>query len=136
MIGVQGTSRRRLSVRVFLIVLPELADIQYQSYRTENFSDAAEIYEDLVKSQEEAHVDEENDLRINSGATDAQLEWNKQGDLARKKKPNREDLEVFETAYNAASASIAREELGQGEVLLQRAKGMLRHGQVMVGAKG
>ena len=45
-------------------------------------------------------------------------------------------MEVFETAYNAACASIAREELGQGEVLLQRAKGTLRHGKVMVGAKG
>lgn len=40
-----------------------------------------------------------------------------------KKKAGREDLEAFETAYNAACASIARGELGQGEVLLKRAKG-------------
>ena len=40
-----------------------------------------------------------------------------------KKKPGREDLEAFETAYNAACGSIARGELGQGEVLLKRAKG-------------
>lgn len=66
---------------------------------------------------------EENDLRINSGATDAQLEWKRQGDLVQKKKPGREDLEAFETAYNAACGSIARGELGQGEVLLKRAKG-------------
>ena len=62
-------------------------------------------------------------MRINSGATDAQLEWNRQGDLVKKKKLGREDLEAFETAYNAACGSIARDELGQGEVLLKRAKG-------------
>ena len=66
---------------------------------------------------------EGNDLRINSSATDAQLEWKAQGHLAQKRKPTREDLEVFETAYNAACASIARDELGQSEVLLRRAKG-------------
>lgn len=66
---------------------------------------------------------EENDLRINSGATDAQLEWTRQGDLVVKKKAGREDLEAFETAYNAACGSIAREELGQGGVLLKRAEG-------------
>ena len=69
---------------------------------------------------------EENDLRINSGATDAQLEWARQGALVRRKKPGREDLEAFETAYNAACGSIARGELGQGEVLLRRAKGWCR----------
>jgi signal recognition particle subunit SRP72 len=67
---------------------------------------------------------EENDLRINSGATHAQLEWQGLGDLVEKKKPSREDLETFETAYNAACASLARGELGQGEVLLKRAKGL------------
>lgn len=72
---------------------------------------------------EAAIEDEENDLRINSGATDAQLEWKRRGDLVLKKKPGREDLEAFETAYNAACGSIARGELGQGEVLLKRAKG-------------
>jgi signal recognition particle subunit SRP72 len=66
--------------------------------------------------------DEEYDIRINSGAVDAQLEWSGQGELAQKKKPSREDLEVFETAYNAACGSIARGELAQGEVCLKRAK--------------
>ena len=41
-----------------------------------------------------------------------------------KKKPGREDMEAFETAYNAACGSIARGELGQGEVLLRRARGV------------
>ena len=66
--------------------------------------------------------DVEADLRVNSGAVDAQLEWTGRGDLVQKKKPGREDLDAFETAYNAACGSIARDELGQGEVLLKRAK--------------
>jgi signal recognition particle subunit SRP72 len=53
---------------------------------------------------------------------DAQLEWTGQGELAQKKKPSREDLELFETAYNAACGSIARGELAQGEICLKRAK--------------
>ena len=67
--------------------------------------------------------DEEYDIKINSGAVDAQLEWTGRGDLAQKKKPEREDLEVFETAYNAACGSISRGEFAQGLVCLKRAKG-------------
>jgi len=66
---------------------------------------------------------EANDLRINAGAVDAQLEWAGQGRLVKRKKPAREDLEQFETAYNAACGSVARGEVGQGEVLLRRARG-------------
>lgn len=68
-------------------------------------------------------IHEENDLRINQGALDAQLEWKGYGDKVQKKKPSREDLEAFETAYNAACGSIARGELSQAEILLKRAKG-------------
>lgn len=68
--------------------------------------------------------DEEYDIRINSGAVDAQLEWSGQGELAQKKKPEREDLAVFETAYNAACGSIARAEYAQGEICLKRAKNL------------
>ena len=42
-----------------------------------------------------------------------------------KTKAEREDLEAFETAYNAACESIAGGELGQAEVLLKRAESML-----------
>ncbi len=84
---------------------------------------ASSLYEDLAGTQAVIE-NEENDLRINSGATDAQLEWKRQGDLVLRKKPRREDLEAFETAYNAACGSVARGELGQGEVLLKRAKGV------------
>jgi signal recognition particle subunit SRP72 len=41
-----------------------------------------------------------------------------------KKKFAREDLEAFDTAYNAACGSIARSELAQAEILLKRATGM------------
>ncbi|KAK5699113.1 Signal recognition particle subunit SRP72 [Elasticomyces elasticus] len=89
------------------------------SYRTEDFRRAAELYKDLAAHPED---DAEADLRINTGAVDAQLEWTDRGELVQKKKPGREDLEAFETAYNAACGSIARGELGQGEVLLKRAR--------------
>lgn len=95
-----------------------------QAYRLEKFERAAELYRGLGDGSAAARG-EANDLRINAGAVDAQLEWNGLGRLVRKKKPAREDLEAFETAYNAACGSIARGELGQGEVLLRRAKGML-----------
>ncbi|KAF2215282.1 hypothetical protein CERZMDRAFT_110007 [Cercospora zeae-maydis SCOH1-5] len=87
-------------------------------YRTEDFARAAQLYRQLAGSLGD---DAEADLRINSGAVDAQLEWSGSGDLVEKKKPEREALEAFETAYNAACGSIARGELGQGEVLLKRA---------------
>lgn len=89
------------------------------SYRIEDFARAANLYKELSSSRES---DLEADLRINSGAVDAQLEWSGHGDLVQKKKPGRDDLDAFETAYNAACGSIARGELGQGEVLLKRAK--------------
>ena len=66
--------------------------------------------------------DVEADLKVNSSAVDVQLEWAGKGELVQKKKPEREDLEAFETAYNAACGSIARGELAQGEVCLKRAK--------------
>lgn len=93
------------------------------AYRLEHFEQAADVYKKLGSSRVEAQ-DEESDLRINSAAVDTQLEWKGQGHLVAKKKPAREDLEAFETAYNAACASIARGELAQGEILLKRAKGL------------
>lgn len=94
------------------------------AYRLEDFAKAAEIYNGL-SSRLAGAEHEENDLRVNGAAVDAQLEWQGKGHLVVRKKPGREDLEAFETAYNAACGSIARGELVQGEVLLRRAKGML-----------
>lgn len=68
---------------------------------------------------------EENDLRINARATDAQLQWKGRTSAVQNKRPNREDLEAFETAYNVACGSISRGELTQGDLLLKRAAGML-----------
>ena len=86
---------------------------------------AAEIYKGLTENRQTAIENEENDLRINGSATDAQLEWKRQGDSMQKKKATREDLEAFETAYNAACTCIARGELNQAEFLLKRANGRL-----------
>ncbi|MCJ1389373.1 Signal recognition particle core component [Xylographa bjoerkii] len=90
-------------------------------YRLEEFSKAAKIYKSLTDVRPTALGNEENDLRINGSATDAQLEWKRQGDLVEKKKAGRGDLEAFETAYNAACACIARGEFSQAEILLKRA---------------
>lgn len=92
------------------------------AYRSENFEQAADVYKQLLQARVE---DEEYDIRINAGAVDAQLEWSGDGHLAVRKKPQREDLEAFETAYNAACGSISRGEYVQGEVCLKRAKGTL-----------
>ncbi|KAF2729960.1 hypothetical protein EJ04DRAFT_515578 [Polyplosphaeria fusca] len=89
------------------------------AYRSENFEQAAKVYKELSAQGAE---DEEYDIKINSSAVDAQLEWNGLGDLASKKTTTREDLEVFETAYNAACGCISRGELKQAEVCLKRAK--------------
>jgi signal recognition particle subunit SRP72 len=93
------------------------------AYRAENFEDAAKIYKDL-NVQASTIEGEENDLRINSSAVDVQLEWQGNGEKVEKsrKKPGREDLEAFETVYNAACGYIARGDLGAGSVLLKRAR--------------
>lgn len=116
--------RLKLCVATVLIV-NGFADVVAQSYRLEDFASAALIYRELAGDQAVVE-NEENDLRINGRATDAQLEWQRQGYLAQERKPRREDLEAFETAYNAACGSIARGELSQGEVLLKRANGTWR----------
>ena len=83
---------------------------------------ASEFYTALISTQA-TEKDNESDLRINLSATDTQLAWTKQLQSGGRKKPSREDLELFETAYNSACSSIARGELGQGAVLLKRAQG-------------
>lgn len=87
-------------------------------YRKEEFERAAELYQQLATQPGE---DAEADLRINSGAVDAQLEWAGRSHLVQKGRQGRHDLEAFETVYNTACGSIARSELAQGEVLLRRA---------------
>lgn len=108
-------SKQRQEVQVMLT-------LRDQSYRTEDFKKAADLYETLA-SQKSDVAHEDVDLRINNSAVDAQLEWANLGHLVRNKKPGRQDLDAFETAYNAACGSIARGELGQAEILLRRSRG-------------
>ncbi|KAB8072936.1 hypothetical protein BDV29DRAFT_158058 [Aspergillus leporis] len=95
------------------------------SYRAEKFRRTADLYEDLTKD-EEALSHEANDVRINAWAVDAQLQWNGYPDYVRHNRPTRDDLEAFETVYNAACLSIAKGEFAQGEMLLKRAKEICR----------
>lgn len=93
------------------------------AYRSERFEDAARIYKEL-SGQSGAVEGEENDLRINISATEAQLEWQGNGEKIERssRKPGREDLEAFETAYNASCGYLARGDLGPGGLLLKRAR--------------
>ena len=93
------------------------------AYNLEKYDQAAKLYDELSQPSA-ATKSEESDLRINRGATDAQLEWKGLGDHVSKerKQPKRGDLEAFESCFNAACGSVARGEFAQSEVLLRRAK--------------
>ena len=95
-------------------------------YKLEDSAATAEIYEAIRKQPD---TSEDFDLRVNQSAVDAQSQWLGLSDSAAFKRPGREDLENFETAYNAACGSIARGELPQAEVLLKRAKELCRHSE-------
>lgn len=98
------------------------------AYRLEKFDEASALYENLLggdddDEEEDDNADEETDLKINLLAAQAQLEWQGRGDLVpeRRKQPGREDLEAFETAYNAGCGCVARGDLAKASVLLKRA---------------
>ncbi|KAJ5196596.1 hypothetical protein N7449_007075 [Penicillium cf. viridicatum] len=94
-------------------------------YRAENFRRAAELYEQLSKDTT-SFGHEINDLNINSWATDAQLQWKGETEFVRHDRLSREDLESFETTYNAACLNIAKGAFKQSEVLLNRAQNICR----------
>jgi signal recognition particle subunit SRP72 len=91
------------------------------AYRAEKFEDAAQIYEALPGKGQPG---EENDLKINTLATNAQLEWTGLGSSLsdEQRQPAREDLEAFETAYNAACGCVARGDLARASILLKRSR--------------
>ncbi|KAK7963845.1 hypothetical protein PG996_008469 [Apiospora saccharicola] len=93
------------------------------AYRAEKFQDAAAIYRSLP-DEGEGRDGEENDLKINTLATSAQLEWEGKGHLLNdeERKPSNDVLEAFETAYNAACGCVARGDLSKASVLLKRAR--------------
>ncbi|KAL2140604.1 hypothetical protein VTI28DRAFT_3568 [Corynascus sepedonium] len=94
------------------------------AYRAEKFDQAAATYRELSSDQERANYGEENDLRINLSAADAQLEWQGKGWAVpeHEKQPAREDLEAFETAYNAACGCISRGDFAKAAVFLKRSR--------------
>lgn len=94
-------------------------------YRMEDAERAAQIYQELEKQPE----NESFDLRVNRAAIDALHQWIGQSGASSTRRPGREELEAFETAYNAACGSIARGELAQAEVLLKRAKELCKHSE-------
>lgn len=94
------------------------------SYRLEDTKRTAELYAKIRKKKVDA---EEYDLSVNQGAIDAQGQWLGHVDAANARRPSREDLEKFETAFNAACGSIARGELAQSEFLLKKAKELCKH---------
>ncbi|KAL1851410.1 Signal recognition particle subunit SRP72 [Diaporthe australafricana] len=93
------------------------------AYRTERFSQASELYSLLMEDDHTAVYGEDTDLIINQLATYAQLEWQGRGDLVpdKSKQPRREDMEAFETAYNAGCGCVARGDLAKASILLKRA---------------
>ncbi|KAK4151307.1 hypothetical protein C8A00DRAFT_45463 [Chaetomidium leptoderma] len=94
------------------------------AYRAEKFEHAAAIYQDLGANDGGAMNGEENDLRINLSATNAQLEWLGKGWAVPEqyKQPSREDLEAFETSYNAACGCISRGDFSKAAVFLKRSR--------------
>lgn len=94
------------------------------AYRAEKFDRAAEIYRELINDADKGLMGEENDLRINLSAANAQLEWQGSGHLVpqAEKQPGREELEAFETAYNAACGCLARGDFAKAAILLKRSR--------------
>jgi signal recognition particle subunit SRP72 len=93
-------------------------------YRLEESLSTSELYKRIRTRKVDA---EEFDLRVNQGAIDAQAQWLGLSDPSTIRRPGREDLEAFETAYNAACGSIARAKYGEAEMLLKKAKELCKH---------
>lgn len=94
------------------------------AYRAERFDEAMELYSMMIGDVDAAaEAGETTDLVINQLATHAQLEWQGRGDLVPdgSKQPKREDMEAFETAYNAGCGCVARGDLAKASILLKRA---------------
>ncbi|RMZ89604.1 hypothetical protein DV736_g3165, partial [Chaetothyriales sp. CBS 134916] len=93
-------------------------------YRLEDSRRAADLYQAIRRKPV---ADEQADLNVNQGAVDALSQWLGLVDVDAAQRPGRQDLEAFETAYNAACGSIARGELKQAEMLLKRAKAQCKY---------
>ncbi|KAK6348285.1 Signal recognition particle core component [Orbilia javanica] len=90
-------------------------------YRAEDFESATATYEELSSSTSLVE-NEEYDLRVNLGASEAQLSFSGKDGLRPKKRATAEDLQQYESAFNAACISIARGDLSAGLMLLRTSK--------------
>ncbi|KAF3906487.1 hypothetical protein ABW20_dc0106589 [Dactylellina cionopaga] len=86
---------------------PDPQTLKTRQYKAEDFKSAVDLYEEL--SQQPPLVEnEDNDLRINLGASEAQLSFAGKDALRPKKRATAEDLQQHESAFNAACLSVAR----------------------------
>ncbi len=100
------------------------------AYRAEQYDRAAALYAGLAEPSPAADTGSEaTDLRINSLAVSAQRLWQGRGtstDAAGQDAAldagRRDDLELFETAYNAGCAAVARGDVSRASILLRRAQ--------------
>jgi len=95
-------------------------------YRLEDSRRTSELYK-RIRAQ--PYESEDFDLRVNQGAIDAQAQWLGLADAQSILRLSRQDLDAFETAYNAACGSIARGEFAKAEMLLKRAKELCKHSE-------
>ncbi|EPQ63049.1 Bgt-510 [Blumeria graminis f. sp. tritici] len=93
------------------------------AYRSEKFAAAAQHYRDL-SSQKSLVEGEDNDIKINTLATDAQLEWQSGDENMEywRELPVSGELDTFEISYNLACRFIARSDYETSSVLLEKAK--------------
>ncbi|EFX01135.1 signal recognition particle [Grosmannia clavigera kw1407] len=99
------------------------------AYRAEKFGRVASLYGELSEGGGNGENDditgEALDLRINTLATAAQVSWlepTAAGARSNADVGRRQDLETFETAYNAGSALLAGGDAARASVLLRRAQ--------------
>lgn len=80
-------------------------------------------------------VNEEDDIKINSEATEAQLIWAGRTSLIGGEKTISTGLGGFDSTFNAACLSIARDELTQAADLLKIAQGIFGYLVIIHGLK-
>ncbi|KAF3924938.1 hypothetical protein ABW21_db0208823 [Orbilia brochopaga] len=90
-------------------------------YRGENAQSAINLYEELSK-QPPLVENEDYDLRVNLGASEAQLSFIGKDALRPRRRATAEDLQQYESAFNAACIAVARGDLNAALMLLRTSK--------------
>ncbi|KAK6341257.1 Signal recognition particle core component [Orbilia brochopaga] len=99
-----------------------LKHLQAQAhYRGEDSQSAINLYEELSKLPSLVE-NEEYDLRVNLGASEAQLSFIGTDALRPRRRATAEDLQQYETAFNAACVAVARGDLNAALMLLRTSK--------------